>query len=334
MRLVQFTTKQGDRRVGAVSDAQRGALNILTDTVSVYELARSAIESGTSLAELAGERLSGQMVDYDTIISVGRLLPPLDHPYDPAHCLVSGSGMTHVASGEARDRMSHSGDDSGDGGSDAMRLFRLGQEQGKPGSAATGAQPGWFYKGDGSCVVAPGNPFEIENSSLAGSEEPELTGLYIIGHDGLPYRVGFAVGNDFSDHVMESQNARYLAHSKLRQCAFGPELLLGPLAPDISGTSRVLRDGKVLWEKSFHSGEAHMIHSLANIEHHHFKYRRFRRPGDIHVHFLGTAVMSSAEGLETRSGDVFEISADSFGRPLRNTLKRLETDAAIEVRTL
>lgn len=333
MRLVQFTTKQGDRRVGAVSDLQRGALNVLADTASVYELARSSIEGGIALAELVQQRQSGQMVDYDTIISVGRLLPPLDHPYDAAHCLVSGSGMTHIASGEARDQL-RLNQDGAEQNSDTMRLFRLGLDQGKPNSGTIGAQPGWFYKGDGSCVMAPGNPFEIENLSLTGSEEPELTGLYIIGHDGLPYRVGFAVGNDFSDHIMESQNALYLAHSKLRQCAFGPELLLGPLPREINGTSRVLRDGKVLWEKPFYSGETHMIHSVANIEYHHFKYRRFRRPGDIHVHFLGTAVMSSAEGIETRSGDVFEISAEGFGRPLRNTLKRLETDTTIEVRTL
>lgn len=334
MRLVQFTTKQGERRVGAVADEQRGALNVLNDTASIYELARSAIEAGAHLIDLVSERLSGQMVDYETIISVGRLLPPFDHPYDAAHCLVSGSGLTHLDSGSQRDSLGRGGGDGDSRRGEIMQLFRLGQEQGKPKAGAIGAQPSWFYKGDGSCVVAPGKPFEIENFSLDGSEEPEIVGLYLVGYNGYPYRIGFALGNDFSDHVMESQNTLYLAHSKLRQCAFGPELLLGPLPAAVEGTSRVLRDGKVLWEKPFYSGETHMTHSIANVEYHHFKYRRFRRPGDVHVHFLGTATMSSAEGINTRAGDVFEISAEDFGRPLRNALKTLAADDDITTRTL
>lgn len=329
MRLVQFTTKQGERRVGAIDDNRSGALEVLSDTASVYELARSAIAAGQSLTELAGKRLSGQRVDYDTIVTVGRLLPPLDHPYDPAHCLVSGTGLTHLASAELRERMHRRSEGDGQP-TDAMRLFELGREKGKPGNGSIGTQPEWFYKGDGGCVVAPGQPFEMESFSLDGSEEPELVGLYLIGNDGRPYRVGFALGNELSDHVMERQNLLYLAHSKLRQCAFGPELLLGPLPADVEGRSRVLRDGKVLWEKPFSSGEANMTHSIASLEYHHFKYRRFRRPGDVHVHFLGTATLSFADDVETRSGDVFEISAEGFGRPLRNALQTLEpaTDIA------
>ena len=37
------------------------------------------------------------------------------------------------------------------------------------------------------------------------------------------------LSNEFSDHVMERQNYLYLAHSKLRSCSFGPELLVGDL---------------------------------------------------------------------------------------------------------
>ena len=36
---------------------------------------------------------------------------------------------------------------------------------------------------------------------------------------------------------------------------------------------KIERDGDLLWSKTFRSGEAEMCHSLANIEHHHFKYR-------------------------------------------------------------
>ena len=39
--------------------------------------------------------------------------------------------------------------------------------------------------------------------------------------------LGFALGNEFSDHVTERVNYLYLAHSKLRWCSFGPELRVG-----------------------------------------------------------------------------------------------------------
>jgi hypothetical protein len=65
-----------------------------------------------------------------------------------------------------------------------------------------------------------------------------------------------------------------------------------------------------------------MSHSIANLEAHHFKYDLFRRPGDVHVHFFGTATLSFADGLATREGDVFEIEAAPFTLPLRNTLTK------------
>jgi hypothetical protein len=111
----------------------------------------------------------------------------------------------------------------------------------------------------------------------------------------------------------------WLAHSKLRTAALGPELLCD-IPGDIGGTSRVIRNGKTIWEKAFLTGEANMSHSIANLEYHHFKYPQFRRPGDVHVHFFGTATLSFADGIRTRAGDVFEIEAPPFRLPLRNTL--------------
>ena len=77
-----------------------------------------------------------------------------------------------------------------------------------------------------------------------------------------------------------------------------------------------------------------MAHSLANLEYHHFKYPGFRRPGDVHVHFFGTATLSFADGIKVREGDRFEIKINEFGRALRNPL-RVEADApAINVKSL
>jgi len=63
-----------------------------------------------------------------------------------------------------------------------------------------------------------------------------------------------------------------------------------------------------------------MSYSIANLEHHHFKYAAFRRPGDLHVHLFGCPVLSFADGLRAQPGDLFEVEVPAFGRPLRNTL--------------
>jgi hypothetical protein len=145
-------------------------------------------------------------------------------------------------------------------------------------------------------------------------------GLYLIGPDGAPHRLGFALGNEFSDHVTEKFNYLWLAHSKLRQCSFGPELRTGPLPGAVTGRSRVRRGNEIIFDKPFLSGEDNMSHTIANLEAHHFKYAGFRRPGDVHVHFFGTATLSFSAGVKTQQGDVFEIEADAFLFPLRNTL--------------
>ncbi len=77
-----------------------------------------------------------------------------------------------------------------------------------------------------------------------------------------------------------------------------------------------------------------MSHTIANLEHHHFKDQAFRRPGDLDVHFFGTATLSVSDGFTTQVGDVFEMEAAPFTLPVRNLLARAEAPAAIEVRAL
>jgi hypothetical protein len=199
-------------------------------------------------------------------------------------------------------------------------MFMMGVEGGKPAIGAIGAQPEWFYKGDGSSVIGTGTPLPSPEFALDGSEEPEIAGIYIIDDEGNPRRVGFCLANEFSDHVIERGNYLWLAHSKLRPAALGPELLTGELPSDVRGTSRLLREGERIWEKPFLTGEANMSHAISNLEHHHFKYSLFRRPGDVHVHFYGTATLSFADGIRTQEGDVFEIEAPPFRLALRNAL--------------
>ncbi len=332
MRLVQFVSPAGERRVGRVG-ADGRKVESLRGASSVYELAKRALQGGQGLSQLAQTTPADGEQDVAGLLAEGRLLAPLDHP-DPAHCLITGTGLTHIGSAQARDSMHQVQAADEATLSDSMKMFRLGIEGGKPEPGNVGVAPEWFYKGDGSIVAAPGQPLAMPAFALDGGEEAEVVILYVIDDHGRPRRVGYSLGNEFADHVLERQNYLYLAHSKLRPCAFGPELLLGPLPKDVRGRVRVLRGERPLFEAEWQSGEANMSHSLSNLEHHHFKYPLFRRPGDVHVHFVGAAVLSFSAGIRPEEGDVFEISSPAFGAPLRNPLARAEAEGLVRVEAL
>jgi hypothetical protein len=322
--LLQFE-QNGVRGVAAL-DAQGQAWRV-EDAASTLALAAEAVAEGVQIAELLAQRCR-ETLDLTNVA----LLVPIDHP-DPAHLLVTGTGLTHLGSAEGRDKM-HKAASAGENLTDSMRMFMMGLEGGKPASGEAGVQPEWFYKGDGAILVGPDQPLAMPEFAGDGGEEPEVAGVYLIDPSGEPARIGFVLGNEFSDHVTERVNYLWLAHSKLREAALGPELLLGELPSDVRGKSRILRGNEVLWEQPFLTGEANMSHTLANLEHHHFKYDVFRRPGDVHVHFFGTATLSFSEGVETREGDIFEIEADAFTLPVRNPLARQSARPVAQVRAL
>lgn len=331
MLLIQFLDTAGRARAGLLESD--GAVRPLAGFDTTHALALHAIASGATLAQCVAEARFEEATPYAPLAAEGRLLPPLTHP-DPAHCWVTGTGLTHLGSAASRDAMHRKLAAGEETLSDSMKMFRLGLEGGKPAPGATGVAPEWFYKGDGSVLRAGGQPLPMPAFALDGGEETELAALYVNGPDGVPYRLGFALGNEFSDHVLEQQNYLYLAHSKLRACSLGPALRVGTLPAHVEGSTR-LRDarGAVRWEKPFLSGEANMSHTVANLEQHHFKYALFRRPGDVHVHFLGAATLSFADGLRVQPGERWEIESALFGPPLVNTLA-LEEAETVGVRTL
>nr|WP_067294159.1 AraD1 family protein [Marinobacterium profundum] len=302
---------------GGVICRQGESARLVKDANSTYGLAMEAIAATCSLADIIERHGLGESVELLALAEQGLLDCPVRHP-DSAHMFLTGTGLTHLGSASTRDAM-HA---SGEGMSDSMKMFRAGVEGGKPAPGETGVQPEWFYKGTGAVAVAPGEALISPSFALDGGEEPEIAGAYVIGPDGTPHRIGFTLANEFSDHLTERLNYLFLAHSKLRPASFGPELWVGELPRDIRGTSRIVRDGAVLWEKPFLSGEDNMSHSIANLEYHHFKYGLFRAPGDLHLHMFGTATLSVADGIVVQEGDRFEIEAPDFGLTLRNLLKR------------
>ena len=329
MRLIQFVDGSGARAVGAIVD--EAGPRVVNGATSVRDLALEAHRAGRSLAQTVDAHGLGAAVDYDALGAEKRLLVPLDHP-EPSHVVLALTGLTHLGGAQTRDSM-HAKLQGADL-TDSMKMFKMGLEGGRPGPGQIGVQPEWAYKGDGTWLVAPEQPLELPGYAEDGGEEGEICGLYVIGDGSEVLRVGYAIANEYSDHVMERRNYLLLAHSKLRQSSFGPELLVGDLPPEVRGTIRIIRDGQDLWSGELLSGEANMCHSVANLEQHHFKYPGFRRPGDVHIYYFGASGLSTAAGVSARPGDVFEVAAPAFGRPLRNPLVAGRADEVIEVKPL
>ena len=320
LRLLQHRAE--DSRRSVIVDDGRSA-RFVNGIFSTRELALRAINARIGIADMISRCGRGEEVDPAAELALGRIIAPIDHD-DPAHLMMSGTGLTHLGSADARDHMHRIAASKEQ--TDSIRIFQEGVKGGKPAPGEIGCQPEWFYKGDGSQIVGPGEPLIVPGFAQDGGEEPELAGIYLIGPDGIPYRLGVCLANEFSDHLTERHNYLWLAHSKLRQASLGPELLVGPPPANVEGSSRIRRGGSVVWEMPFLSGEANMSHSLANLEWHQFKYAQFRRPGDVHVHFFGTATLSFSDGFRTELGDEFEIEARPFALPLRNRLERSDDE--------
>ena len=336
MNVVQFEIPSQGRRVGVVdSDRVVDVTSGDADMRFVVDVFTAAQRTGRTLAEFLSEATAKDSLrsfSLDELLATRPdgsepfLHPPLDH-IDPHRVLVSGTGLTHTGGMKSRDQM-HKDADDGDvekveePQTDSARMFAMGLAGGKPDVGHRGASPEWFYKGNGSVLRGPNDSLLIPDFTEDGGEEPELAGLYIIGDDGQPYRLGFALGNEWSDHAVERVNYLYLAPSKLRTCAIGPELNTDFAFDTLDLSCSVSRDGETIYDSGpLLSGEENMCHSLANCEDHHFKYAQHCRPGDVHIHFFGTSKLShSTRDWQYQPGDEIHIEAPSFSSPLVNVV--------------
>jgi hypothetical protein len=277
------------------------------------------------LSETARALAKAEVLNYDAIYSrtsEWHLLPPIDVPGATTRLTITGTGLTHLGSAKERQAM-HLGDTTkaDENVTDSMRMFQWGLEGGRPETGEIGVAPEWFYKGNGFMLQAPFAPLTIPAYAEDGGEEGELAGVYVIGEDGAPYRIGMAVGNEFSDHQFEKRNYLNLAGSKLRTCSLGPELAVGAEFRSVVGEVRIERGADTIWSKKVATGEENMCHSLANLEHHHFKFEGHRQPGDVHVHFFGAHSLSFGDSIVLKDGDWMNVHYEGFGRALRNPIR-------------
>ena len=323
LRIVQLIHPKHGRRIALVKEP---SLVLLKDIRSAYDLALKAIHTKAKIDDYIRMNLSNEQLDYSPVYNgesdpanAGwKLLPSFDHPGGPFGCIISGTGLTHKNSALNR-QMMHG--DGADKLTDSIKMYQMGVEGGFPEKGKIGVQPEWFYKGSGYSLRAHGQPLEVPAYANDGGEEPEIAGVYVIDDEGNPWRVGFTTGNEFSDHIMEKKNYLYLAPSKLRQCAVGPELVIDGSFESLEGIVSILRKKETVWTTNIKTGEKNMSHSLENIEHHQFKYKSHRIPLQVHIHFFGADAFSYGSGIKLQDGDLMNIQWKGMGRALQNSIK-------------
>ena len=325
-RMVQLVHSRKGRHIALVKEPR---LVLLREINSIYELALLAIDQKIKVHEVIENHLSEDSLDYNSIYEGKgdwKLLPSFDHPDSPFGCMVSGTGLTHHNSALNRQMMHQSSENKP---TDSIQIYEWGVQGGSPAKGEIGVQPEWFYKGNGSILRAHGQSLEVPEYADDGGEEPELAGIYIIDKKCRAWRIGLSIANEFSDHIMEKKNYLYLAPSKLRNCAIGPELVLDADFSEYNGKVSIQRNGSSIWDSDIKTGEKNMSHNLANLEYHHFKYASHRLPLQAHVHFFGADAFSFGSGLKLKQGDEMTVEWLGLGRALKNTLKLSDKEEEI-----
>jgi hypothetical protein len=335
VQLVQFETPNTGRSVGILAgDVVTDLTSIRPDLKFVVDFFDAACQAQKPLEAFVQSLITegrGSTLEWPALWNAeagGRqpfLLPPVDHS-DPHRVLVSGTGLSHLGSMQSRDEMHRSAshaptpEPTEAPATDSARMFARGLAGGKPPVGQRGEAPEWFYKGDGGALRGHRATLDIPPFALDGGEEPEIVGCYVIDTGGQPRRLGFALGNEWSDHATEKISYLHLAPSKLRTCAVGPTLNTHSQFDDISLRCLVLRGGRALYDSGeLKSGERFMCHSLRNLEDHHFKYPQHRRPGDVHLHFFGTSRLSfGTRDWRFEADDEIQIEAPGFSPTLVN----------------
>lgn len=326
MHLLQYLNDERRVQLGVV---QHNKIYPLDTMDNLYQLVMNTLTLQIDLISFIKQLTKLPPIDYMELIENGQIIVPIFHN-DLSHMIVTGTGLTHLNSTILRNSMHNETENL----SDAQKIYYEGLVGGKPKNNKPGIRPEWFYKGNGYNLKSHSETVFSPHEAISFGEEAEIVAVYIIGADGCPYRIGFALGNEFSDHGLEKSNLYYLAQSKLCECSIGPEIYIGDLPAKVDGEISIERNKKLLWSKKFSTGFEQMTHSLNNIEHHLFKNSLFRVPGDIHFLFLGADQISFSDDIDLVDGDVTTIRANLFNYPLINSVQKQSKIEFMEIKNI
>ena len=227
MHIIQFHQPALGRCLGVVQNDKVANITArdteLTNTVAAFHKARRHRQRLADLLQPLVDGLAPSL-DYAELLAAGQVLPPLTEE-GVARLLVSGTGLTHTGSVQQRDAM-HDRPESAEPQSDSRKMFQMGLAGGRrPAAGTPGRGPGMVFQGRRSLLAWAGRAARHPGLVPDGGEEPEVVGLYTVDDAGIPCRLGFTQGNEWSDHVTEKI---IICTSPRRSCAFvhRPELVI------------------------------------------------------------------------------------------------------------
>ena len=127
MNVIQYVDKCKQNRVGLVESKER--IIPLQSDMNVYQMAIHCIKNGQKLEKFIADCGQDEPISYSEIVENGRLLPPI--MLEPKDIVLSGTGLTHLGSGEARNNM-HTKANANEALTDSIKMFNMGLEGGKP----------------------------------------------------------------------------------------------------------------------------------------------------------------------------------------------------------
>ena len=294
MRLVQLAGPDG-RRVALVEEPR---LRLLEGCRSVYDLASECLKEGVSLPRghrtARGPTNSSTTTPFMRAQSDWRICPSADVPSEPARCLVSGTGLTHKASAKNRDAM-HA---AAQAVTDSTRMYQSGVEGGKPAPGRSGSRARVVLQG--MRHGAAGAQRAADCSGIRGGRRRGAGSSGRVPDRCARARRGGSDSRWAMSFPITCWSARTICIWRPRNCAPAPSvrnswwMAISIWCPERYRSNAASR---ILWSREIRTGESAMCHSLANIEHHHFKFEFHRRPGDLHIHFFGADAFSFGDGV-------------------------------------
>src|SRR4028119_1695164 len=101
MRLIQFSGKDGQSKVGIVENDK---INVLKNISTTYQLFTSVLPDDTQAEKRIQSLASGNYENYNDLLREKRVMLPLAHP-DPYHTWLTGTGLTHLGSAASRNKI-------------------------------------------------------------------------------------------------------------------------------------------------------------------------------------------------------------------------------------
>lgn len=326
MNIVQFVWHER-QYIGDILPNRR--IRLFNKPCSLLDVVKASLKKDQPLSQYIADNLSNTYLDIVDMASPAFTFKAISH-HHPMSTWVGGTGLTHKNRAAIRKHM-EGRDARNEALSDSEKIYMAGVHDGKKQLSKEGARPEWFFKGHAEQIVTSGEVLPIPSHDIGGGEEAELVGVYYIDEHKHAHRLGFCLGNEFSDHTLERENHFYISQCKLRSFAVGSELMIGELPLSVQLTSSIYRDEKLFWHAEIATGQENMIHSYDNIESHVFRHAQFMMPDTLYYHFMGTSYISYIDGITMEDKDIVKIESECFKFPLINQINKHHQSNAIHI---